>query len=533
MSSTGGLSRRELLRQAATLAGLGAAGALRGALSAPVEAATEIPVKGGVLKVATIGDPPTVDAHQTTAIITAQVTQEVYETLFALDAAWQPQPLLAAGAHWSNGNLTLTIPLRTDVVFHNGAPMTAADVVASVQRWLRLAALGQTIAPGIRAVTARDAHTVIIDLHQPAGSLLSALSNPNNIPAIIPKSIVDQYGDKPISAPVGTGPYRFQEWRPDVHIRLVRFEGYRPVTTPASGYAGRRIAYLDEIRFIPVPEANTRMAGMQTGEFDFAIQLPSDLYAQVKANPNFVPLIVKPYGWPIFVFNKKKSLFANLKVRVAFLKALDNRPIMEAAIGPKEFWSVESPTIAYGAFTDNATGADVFNHQDVGAAKALLREAGYDGKPIRFMATKDYDLMYQSALVAKGQLEAAGFKVDLQVVDWATLVQRRNNPDLYDVFTTYAAFVPADPTAGNAFVSEKWPGWWADAKKDAALQQLVRNVAPEARRDAWSQIQALFYQDVPAVKIGDFYLLNVSQKWVRGFQNTPDLFFWNVWLAKR
>ena len=524
------LSRRELLRRAGGLVALGAAGGLASVWS---ERAAAAPVKGGVLKIATIGDPPTVDIHQTTAVIAEQVTQEVYETLFALDANWAPQPLLATGAAWSNNNLTLTIPLRQDVLFHNGTQLSAADVVVSLQRWMRLSALGQTIGPKVKQLTARDTHTVVVDLVQPVGSLVAALANPNNMPAIMPKKIIDQYGDKPITAPVGTGPYKFQEWKPDAHIRVTRFDGYRPLDTPASGYAGRRNAYVDEIQFIPVPESNTRIAGLQTGQYDFAIQLPEDQYPQIKANANLVPLIVKPYSWATFVFNKKKGLFINQKARMAFLKALDLKPIMQAAFGPQEFWSIASPTIAYGAFADDKTGANVYNHQDAAGAKSLLSESGYDGKPFLFMVTKDYDFMYSSALVAKGQLEAAGFKVNLQVVDWATLVQRRNNPDLYDVFTTGFVFSPADPTAQNVFVSAKWPGWWEDAKKEAALRQFTQNVAMDKRKAAWSQIQDIFYQDVPVIKLGDYYLLNVRQQRVQGFVNTPNLFLWNVWLTRR
>ncbi len=531
MSDDRQLTRREFLTRAGAAALAGSA--VAGLVPEEGRAAPEKPVRGGTLRVATIGDPPTVDIHQTTAVIAEQVTQEIYETLFALDSSWQPQPLLARGAQWSRENTRLTIPLRTDVVFHNGAAMTSADVVASLTRWMRLAALGQTVAPKVKAVVAPDPHTVVIDLHEPVGALVALLANPNNMPAIMPKTLIDQYGDKPITAPVGTGPYRFQEWRPDAYLRVVRFDRYRPVSAPPSGYAGRRVAYLDEIRFIPVPEANTRLAGMQSGQYDFALQLPEDQYAQVTATPSLVPLIVKPYAWATFVFNKRKGLFSTPKARMAFLKALSNQPIMQAAFGPQEFWSVQSPTIAYGAFTDNTTGANVFNHQDVSGAKALLQEVGYDGKPFTFMVTKDYDFMYSSALVAKGQLEAVGFKVNLQVVDWATLVQRRNNPDLYDVFTTGFVFSPADPTAQDVFVSSKWPGWWVNEKKEAALAEYTRSVALQKRRAAWSQIQALVYQDVPVIKLGDYYLLNVMQQWVKGFQNTPNLFFWNVWLARR
>jgi peptide/nickel transport system substrate-binding protein len=525
------LSRRELLRRAGGLAAAGALGGL--SLAAPAPAAAQAPRRGGVLKVATIGDPPTVDIHQTTAVIAEQVTQEIYETLFALDASWTPQPLLATGHAWSNNNTRLTIPLRTDVIFHNGLPLTAADAAVSLQRWMRLSALGQTIGPKVKVMTAKDPHTLVIDLTQPVGSLVAALANPNNMPAIMPKRTIDQYGDKPITAPVGTGPYKFQEWKPDTYVRVVRFDAYKPLPSPPSGYAGRRTAYVDEIQFIPVPESNTRMAGMQSGQYDFALQLPQDQYPQVKANANLVPLIVKPYSWATFVFNKRRPPFANQKARLAFLKALDVKPIMQSAFGPQEFWSIASPTIAYGPFEDDKTGAGVYNHQDVAGAKALLAESGYDGKPFQFMVTKDYDFMYSSALVAKGQLEAVGFKVNVQVVDWATLVQRRNNPDLYDAFTTGFVFSPADPTAQDVFVSNKWPGWWTNEKKEAILQQFTQSVAMDKRRAAWSQLQEIVYQDVPVIKLGDYYLLNVAQSRLKGFVNTPNLFLWNVWLAPR
>jgi peptide/nickel transport system substrate-binding protein len=530
----GTLSRRQLLRRAGgALLGGGAVGVYgRPLMQAFAAGGAGGPVRGGALKVATIGDPPTVDIHQTTAVIAEQVTQEVYETLFALDGNWTPQPLLAAGYSWSKDDLTLTIPLRGDVVFHDGSRMGADDVVASLNRWMRLSALGQTIRPKVKAVAARGSGTVLIGLTEPVGSLVASLANPNNMPAIMPKSLIDKFGDKPITTPVGTGPYKFVEWRPDAYIKVARFDGYKPVATRPSGYAGRRVAYLDEIDFLPVPESNTRVAGMQSGQYDFALQLPEDQYAQIKANPSLVPEIVKPYAWATFVFNKKKGVFTNQKARQGFLRALDLKPIMQAAFGPQEFWSIASPTIAYGAWTDNATGAGVFNHQDPAAAKSLVRESGYDGKPILFMVTKDYDFMYNSALVAKDQLAAAGFNINLQVVDWATLVQRRNNPDLYDVFTTGFVFSPADPTAQDVFVSDKWPGWWVSDKKDAALRRFTQTVDLAKRKAAWREIQALFYEEAPVVKLGDYFLLNVAQSRVKGFQNTPNLFFWNVWLAR-
>jgi peptide/nickel transport system substrate-binding protein len=530
-------SRRAFLRSGGLVVA-GAAGGLSttlggghlGAWTIPVASAAG-PVKGGTLKVAQIGDPPTLDPMSTTADVTATDGQSIFEGLFALDANGVPQPMLATGVNWSDGSLTLTMPLRTGVLFHDGTPMTAADVVASLKRWLKLAALGQSTGPAVKDVVAKDPNTVVIQLASPVGLLTAYLANPNNMAAIMPRAVIEKFGDKPISTLIGTGPYKFQEWKPDAYIKLVRWDKYVPVNQEPSGYAGRRVAYLDAVDILPIPDGNTRLAGMQSGQFDVGFSISADQYPQITATPTLAPQILKPDQWLIFNLNKKMRIFTNPKIRLAFLKALDNKPIMEAAFGPPEFWSIASPTIAYLAYQDDKTGADTFNHQDVAGAKALLKEAGYNGTPIVWLSTKNYDWAYKGSLVAKQQLEAVGFVIDLQIMDWATLVQRRSKPEIYDVFQTTMGGTPAIPTAMDAFVSDKWPGWWSSPKKEAALQKFTSSVSLPERKAAWSEIQRLYYEEAAAVKIGDAYGLSVIQKRVQGFTNVDYPPFWNVWLS--
>ena len=529
-------TRRKILQAG----GLAVAGAASGVLQSTVrgagrlpsaEAAAGGPVRGGTLKVAQIGDPPALDIHATTATITTDDTVSMYEGLFALDASGNALPLLATGARWSNGNLTLTIPLRTDVLFHNGAPMTAEDVVASVQRWSRLAVLGQLAAKAIKDIVATDAHTVTINLTRPLGLLPVYLASPNNMAAMMPKSVLNKAGDKPAQEWIGTGPYRFQEWKPDAYVRLVRWDKYVSPSSPVNGYAGRRTAYVDQIDIMPVPDANTRLAGMKSGEYHLAYNIPADQYALVKSTPGLSPEILKPDSWFIFNLNKKSRMFTNKKLRQAFMKAINNKPIMQAAFGPQEFWSIQSPTIGYLAYADNKDGADVFNHQDIPGAKALLKEAGYNGTPLVWLTTQNYDWMYKGALVAKSQLETAGFKVDLQVMDWATLVQRRSQPEVYDVFQTGIGGAPAIPPAMDAFVSPQWPGWWSDPARDAAMAKFEGSIDLKTRQAAWFEVQRLFYDDAAAVKVGDFYEYYVRQNNVHGFMPLPYPSYWNVWLA--
>lgn len=525
------VSRRRLL-ESGLMVGAGAAlggrwaGVLPGAAAAPMT-----PVKGGTLKVAQVGDPPTLDIMASTADVVTNDTQGIFEGFFALDGSGNPQPMLATGVQWSNGNLTMTMPLRSNVLFHNGATMTAADAVVSFQRWLRLAPLGQSTASAVKDVTAKDARTVVVNLTRPLGLLPVYLASANAMAAVMPKSIIDKYGDKPVQEYIGTGPYMFKEWKPDAYLRLVRWDKYVPVRQAASGYAGQRGSYVDQIDILPVPDANTRVAGMKAGQYHIAFSVPPDQYAQIKATPTLRVAFLKPSEWFIFNLNKKARMFTDLKMRQAFRKALDHKPIMEAAFGPQEFWSIASPTIAYLAYQDDKTGAEVFNHQDVAGAKELLKTANYNGQPVVWLTTKNYDYMFKGATVAQSQLEAAGFKVDLQVMDWATLVQRRGQPETYDVFQTGMGGAPAIPPAMDAFVSDKWPGWWSSAKRDDAMKKFEGSVNLADRKAAWSEVQRLFYEEAVAIKVGDFYDFFVTQDKVQGFTAVDYPPYWNIWLG--
>ena len=138
--------------------------------------------------------------------------------------------------------------------------------------------------------------------------------------------------------------------------------------------------------------------------------------------------------------------------------------------------------------------------------------------------------MYKNALVAKQQLEEAGFKIDLQVVDWATLVQRRSKPELFDVFSTGFTFT-ADPALATS-IQCNWPGGWCNEEKEKLLTEMVRETDAKKRKALIERIQAIFHEDVGRIKFGDYFSLDVIRKDLRGFRSTPELYFWNAWLAK-
>jgi peptide/nickel transport system substrate-binding protein len=274
-------------------------------------AAQEPPRMGGVLKAAMIGEPPTLDLHATTAVITQQISWHIFETLYTYDHNYNPIPMLAEGHTVSDQGRTYTIRLRRGVKFHNGKEMTSADVVPSLKRWGRVSSPGKALWKGVEGVEAKDSHTVVIYLKEPMGSLLIGLARPNSGAAVYPKDIADTPGDAQVKEFIGTGPFRFVEHRPDRHIKLARFKDYVARTDAPDGYGGKRTAYVDEILFVPVPDVAVRLAGVETGEYHYAQQIKQDQYDRMKTMPGLVPSVIKPYGWSTAVLNHKQGLMTD------------------------------------------------------------------------------------------------------------------------------------------------------------------------------------------------------------------------------
>ena len=204
---------------------------------------------------------------------------------------------------------------------------------------------------------------------------------------------------------------------------------------------------------------------------------------------------------------------------------------MSAGIGNKGYYRLDGAVFApeQPQFY-SLSGTTGYNQKNKAKARQLLKEAGYTGQPVRWITTKEYEWMYNTALMSSQQMEEVGFKVDLQVLDWATLVQRRGKPELFDIFSTGFTLAP-DPAIATPFQCN-WPGWWCLEEKDKLLAEMARETDPKKRRALIEKVQALFYEDVGRIKIGDYFDLQVTRKEVRGFKPGPYLFFWNAWIAK-
>ena len=502
---------------------------LAGAQALSFGAAFATPVKGGAVNLAMVGEPQGLDPMTSTADLVGTIMQHVYEPLYTFDANWNIAPMLAEKLPVvSKDGLTYTMALRKGVVFHNGREMTADDVVASLKRWMELSPRGKAVGKEVLSLQAKSALSVEFKLKAPYAPLLAQLALPSGMAVIMAKETIAPQ----VSEFVGTGPYKLKERKPDQYTVLVRHDNYSARKEPPSGYAGRREAVLDELRFVPVPNANTRVEGVLSGQFQYADLLPVDAASRIdKAAATVVPIVTKNFGFPYIVFNTKEGLLTSLPMRRAVQAALGEGEMLAAAFGDNRFFVVEPNFFPKGTPFYASAGGILYNERNPVLGKDLAVKAGYNGQTVRIMASRQYEFHYNMALVMSEQLKKAGFKTDLQVVDWATLVQRRNDAKLWDVYFTHSGLLP-EPMRSPPQLGDGAPGWWDTPAKKATLTAFNQETDVAKRAALWSRVQQTVYDEVPFIEVGKFNALSARSVKLEGY--TPSIwpFFWNTGLAK-
>ena len=504
--------------------------------AAPVVAQAET-----VLHVVMQSDLKILDPIWTTAYIVRNYGYMVYDTLFAMDANGQIQPQMAEKYTVSDDKLTWTFTLRDGLLFHDGSAVTSDDCIASIKRWGAKDAMGQALMSFVKDMTPVDAKTFTITLKEPTGLMLQALGKPSSNPAfIMPKRVAETPPNTQIKETIGSGPFMFKadEWKPGVKEVFVKFDKYKPRAEPASGLAGGKVVKVDRVEWIVMNDAQTAVNALKAGEVDFLETPQLDLLPELQKDPN-----VKIFNGNVlgnqfaFRFNTIQPPFDNPKVRVAALYAFNQEDFLDAAIGNADYYKPCKAIFVCG--TPFATDAGMTDKLDSNFKKAreLLKDAGYDDKPVVLLQSTDLGVLTNLAPVAKSLLEKAGFKVDMQSMDWQTVVARRTRKDAPDkggwsaMLTSWVAADILNPVS-SAFTNascDKAPfGWPCDAE----LEKLRHNFARESDSVKQKAI-AVAVQEREAVfptyiDLGQWSQPFAMRKTIDGVLTAPATVFWNV-----
>ena len=501
------------------------------------------PVSAQTLKVVMHSDVKILDPIWTTAYSQRNHGYMVWDTLFAMDEKFEVKPQMVDKYDVSADKLTWTFTLRDGLEWTNGTPVTAEDCVASIKRWAARDSMGQKMMGSVSALEVVDAKTFRMKMKEPYGLVLQSLGKPSsNVPFMMPKKTAetDPMQQIKVEDVIGSGPFIFKadEWKPGEKIVYVKNPKYKPRSEPASGLAGGKVVKLDRVEWITMPDVQTQVGALQNGEIDMIESPGHDLLPLLAKDKNIQLVSYNPTGNQYtFRFNSTAKPFDNPKVRHAVFVAFAQEDFLKATIGDPQWYKVcKAPFICGTPLATDAGMADVLNG-NAAKAKQLLQEAGYDGTPIVLMQSTDLQVLTNLAPVAKAFLERAGFKVDMQSMDWQTLVARRVKKDPPDkggwhaFLTSWVAADILNPVmAGffNASCDKAMFGWPCDATIEKFRDDFAKETDPAKQKVIVENLQKYWVDHPTHVNVGQWYAPIARRTTVSGNLTAPVPVFWNV-----
>ena len=513
---------------------------------AAVGLALGVATMGGVaaetLRVVMHSDLKIVDPIWTTAYISRNHGYMVYDTLFALDANGEVQPQMVRDWTVSDDKLTYRFTLRDGLLFHDGQPVKAEDAIASIKRWGSRDTMGQLLMTYIDELRADDDQSFTMKLKKPYGLVLQSLGKPSsNVPFIMPKRVAETPGTEQITDHTGSGPFRFldEEWRPGAKAVYEKFADYKPRTEPPSWAAGAKEVKVDRVEWVWIPDQQTALNALLAGEIDLMEQPAHDLLPILDDVDDITVFDQNPLGNQyMFRFNSLYPPFDNPKIREAALYALDQEDFLQAVIGNPDYYETCAAMFVCGTTYATDEGGQFLLQSDPETSKKMLKEAGYDGTPVVLMQSTDLQVLTNLAPVAKQLLERGGFTVDMQSMDWQTLVSRRAKQDKpadggWNAFLTN--WVSADllnpiSTAGlNANCEKGWFGWFCDEKLEEMKRRFAESTDKEEQKRIAGEIQDYALHDlVTHGYMGQWYQPMAFRTSVTGVLEGPAPYFWNI-----
>jgi peptide/nickel transport system substrate-binding protein len=493
------------------------------------------------LKAVMHSDVKIVDPIWTTAYITRNHGYMIYDTLFSMDEKGEIKPQMVEKYDESADKLTYVFTLRDGLLWHDGAPVTAEDCIASIKRWGARDALGQKLLSFVDSMTAGDAKTFTVKLKSPTGLLIFGLGKPSsNVPFMMPKRVAETDPNTQISDFTGSGPFvlKKDEWKPGDKIVYVKFDKYKPRSEPPSGLSGGKVVKIDRIEWLAISDAQQAANALLAGEIDYFEQPPIDLLPLLKADSSIKIVDYNPLGLQYtFRFNHLQKPFDNPKVRQAIWYAFNQKDFLDATIGDPDYYKVCKAMFVCGSPMATEKGMEGLLESNFAKSKELLKEAGYDGTPIVLLHSTDLASLTNLAPVAKSLMEKAGFKVDMQSSDWQTVVARRVKKDpanaggWHGMLTAWVSADILNPVM-NGFVNSSCDkaafGWPCDEQMERLRDDFAREPDVGKQKAIVEAVQVREREVVTHIHLGQYYQPIGTTKNVSGILTTPAPVFWNI-----
>jgi peptide/nickel transport system substrate-binding protein len=525
------MRRRDILKNAASVAALGSVGLARPAIA---QGAAK------TLRFVPEANLAILDPIWTTAGPTTSHGFMMFDTLYGIDDRLQSQPQMCAGHEISSDRLTWTFTLRDGLLFHDDEKVRAIDCTTSLARWAVKDPFGQQLASQTEEMKPLDDKRFQIRLKKPFNHMLYALGA--RACFMMPERMAKTPASEQIKEYVGSGPYRFlaREWVSGARATWAKFDKYVPRQEPPQYFSGGKVVNIDRVEWIVQPDPATAAAALQTGEVDW-VQVPLiDLLPTLKRADGVEVKRLDRFGYlGVLRFNHLYPPFDNPKLRRALLPAVDQKAYVQAVVGEQ----TDLGRYPVGFFTDgtpmaNKAGLEVLSGpRDIGLAKKLVAESGYKGESILLMSPTDWPAMHQEAQVTLAVFQELGLNVEFVAMDFSSMTSRRANSSPpykggWNSFcTVWSGLTVSNPGSSyplRANGKGGWFGWPTDELLEDLRQQWFDAPDLAAQQAVCEQMQRRAFETVPFMPLGQVFLPAAFRKNVTDIVQCSVPLFWAV-----
>jgi len=465
----------------------------------------------------------------------------VYDTLFALDDALVARPQMVESHLVSADGLEHAIGLRPGLRWHDGGEVTAEDCIASIRRWAQVDPFGRDLMARVKAIepTGRTSFTITLD--RPFPLLPEALARPlGTVPFMMPARLAATPPGQAIDEAIGSGPFRLVQRSVGLYRTLYeKNTDYLPRAEPARLLAGGKHALVDRVELLYMPDTATAVFYLNAGTLDYWDLMPAIAPAHVTRNPDVVVRAREPFGQlALLRLNHRVKPFDAVRLRRAAALAIDRAAIVTAlAKLVNESWPCAS-AFACALPGGEAPRPDARPAPDRReAARRLVREAGYDGRPVLLLSASDQPEIEAVVQAVAMQLRLAGFVVRIESMPWQDLARRRQSriePESggWNGFVTRWPAIDLWSPGWNAALrgngDAAWFGWPEDARIEQLRQDWIDAPTAERRKALRADLERAASESVPYVPLVQFRLPRGHRTNVSEPPAAPAAIFWGI-----
>jgi len=511
------------------------AAALSGVLSLPA------PAKGQTLTAVMHSALRVLDPVITTAHIVRNHAYMIYDTLLATDADGKIQPQMAEKWVVSPDGKIYTFTLRSGLKWHDGPPVKAEDCIASIRRFVEQDKMGQILMTLVADMKVVDDRTFQVILKEPTEVILTTLAKPSGLAAfMMPKRIAETPPATPIKETIGSGPFKFvsAEFKPGIKAVYEKNKEYVPRSEPASGNAGGKVVHVDRVEWVTMPDHMTTVNALIAGEIDYMEWVPFDLLPMVEGKKDIKVHVIEKQGFQtMYRFNHLHPPFSNKLIRQAAMYAVRQEDVLKALVGNPKYYRTCPAAFGCGTPYESSAGADMVVQSNPEKARELLKQAKYDGTPVVILHATDVVTIASNPVVIAAALRKVGFTVDLQSMDWMTLVTRRASMEPpakggWNLFSTNwlinEVMDPLRSAPASASGKRAWFGWPENKQIEELRLKFARALKPAEQKKLAEEIQRLLIDEGVLVPLGQFYIPSAYRTSLTGVLDSHVPYFWNM-----